>query len=60
MSKNYKIPLFDLNYDAKEIDAVTEVINSKWISMGKKVELFENESFRNQFIQTTAKFFEIF
>lgn len=32
----YKIPLFDLNYDEKEQDAVRETIASKWISSGPK------------------------
>lgn len=32
----YNIPLFDLNYGQEEIDAVTETIRSKWISMGPK------------------------
>lgn len=30
----YNIPLFDLNYDEREIKAVTEVIKSKWVSSG--------------------------
>ncbi len=32
----YKIPLFDLNYDEKEENAVVDVIRSKWISTGPK------------------------
>lgn len=32
----YEIPLFNLNYGQEEIDAVTETIQSKWISMGPK------------------------
>lgn len=32
----YKIPLFDLNFDDREISAVTETIKNKWISMGPK------------------------
>jgi len=38
---NYKIPLFDLNFDAEEAKAASEVINSKWISTGPKVAAFE-------------------
>lgn len=32
----YNIPLFNLNYGEEEIEAVTETIRSKWISMGPK------------------------
>ena len=35
------IPLFDLNFDETEIDAVVDVLKSKWISMGPKVNEFE-------------------
>jgi dTDP-4-amino-4,6-dideoxygalactose transaminase len=38
----YKIPLFDLNYDTSEEEAVLEVIRSKWISTGPKTAEFEN------------------
>ena len=34
---NYKIPLFDLNYDQHEHDAVIDILRSKWISMGDNV-----------------------
>jgi dTDP-4-amino-4,6-dideoxygalactose transaminase len=34
---HYTIPLFDLNFDSKEEEAVLEVIRSKWISTGPKV-----------------------
>ncbi|MUP46856.1 DegT/DnrJ/EryC1/StrS family aminotransferase [Gramella sp. BOM4] len=38
----YKIPLFDLNYDHKEENAVIDVLRSKWISQGpKSIELEE-------------------
>lgn len=37
----YNIPLFDLNYDEKEIQAVTEVIKAKWISSGPKCRKLE-------------------
>lgn len=40
---NYKIPLFDLNFDAEEAKAASEVINSKWISTGPKVAAFEEK-----------------
>ncbi len=38
---NYKIPLFKLNYDEKEEQAVLDVIQSKWISTGPQCEEFE-------------------
>lgn len=37
----YQIPLFDLNFDEKEEQAVLEVIKSKWISTGPKTAEFE-------------------
>ncbi|MBP8945779.1 MAG: DegT/DnrJ/EryC1/StrS family aminotransferase [Paludibacteraceae bacterium] len=37
----YKIPLFKLNFDEKEIDAVSETIHSQWISTGPKCEELE-------------------
>ena len=40
---SYKIPLFDLNFNKKEEDAVLEVIKSKWISAGPKTEEFEKK-----------------
>jgi dTDP-4-amino-4,6-dideoxygalactose transaminase len=36
------IPLFDLNYDLREQEAVTAVLQSKWISMGSKVKELED------------------
>ncbi len=39
----YKIPLFDLNFDEKEEQAVIDVLRSKWISTGPKCEEFENK-----------------
>lgn len=40
---NYKIPLFDLNFDAKEGQAALDVIQSKWISTGPKTAEFEEK-----------------
>lgn len=37
------IPLFDLNYDEREVEAVKAVLNSKWISSGPKCMELENE-----------------
>lgn len=38
---DYKIPLFDLNFDDLEEHAVIETLRSKWISTGPKSEEFE-------------------
>lgn len=35
------IPLFDLNFDEAEAEAVVETLKSKWISMGPRVNEFE-------------------
>lgn len=37
----YRIPLFDLNYDEAEEDAVLRTLRSKWISMGANVKGLE-------------------
>ena len=37
----YKIPLFDLNYGAEEIQALTDTIKDNWISIGPRCEKFE-------------------
>jgi len=39
----FKIPLFDLNFDAKEEEAVIEVLKAKWISAGPKTAAFEEK-----------------
>jgi dTDP-4-amino-4,6-dideoxygalactose transaminase len=39
----YKIPLYKLNFDKKEQEAILETIKSGWISMGPKVDEFENK-----------------
>ena len=39
----YKIPLFDLNFDEKEEQAVLDVLRSKWISTGPKTAEFESK-----------------
>ena len=38
----WKVQLFKLNYDNKEIEAVTEVLESAWITMGQKTRDFES------------------
>lgn len=40
---NYKIPLFKLNFDEREENAILSVIRSQWISMGPKTQEFENK-----------------
>lgn len=40
---SYKIPLFNLNFDGEEIQAVTETIRSNWISTGPKCEELEHQ-----------------
>ena len=42
----WKIPLFDLDYDDRELNAVKEVIESKWLTSGPKTSEFEN-AFQN-------------
>jgi dTDP-4-amino-4,6-dideoxygalactose transaminase len=39
----FKIPLFDLNFDESEERAVVETIRSKWISTGPKTAAFEDK-----------------
>lgn len=39
----YKIPLFELNFDREEENAVLETIRSKWISTGPRTSEFENK-----------------
>jgi len=39
---NYKIPLFDLNFDEKEEQAALNAIRSRWISTGPKTAEFES------------------
>jgi dTDP-4-amino-4,6-dideoxygalactose transaminase len=39
----YKIPLFDLNFDQREEDAIIETLRSKWISTGPKCAEFEEK-----------------
>lgn len=40
---DFKIPLFELNFDEAEEKAVLETIRSKWISIGPKTTEFENK-----------------
>jgi len=40
---NYKIPLFDLNFDELEEQAVIKTLRSKWISTGPKTVEFETK-----------------
>jgi dTDP-4-amino-4,6-dideoxygalactose transaminase len=38
----WKVQLFELNYDDRELKAATDVIQSAWITMGEKTREFEN------------------
>ena len=38
----WKVPLFKLNYDEKETQAVKDVVDSGWITMGEITKKFEN------------------
>lgn len=38
-----EVPLFDLNYDEREQQAVLDVLKNKWISTGPQCEAFEKE-----------------
>jgi dTDP-4-amino-4,6-dideoxygalactose transaminase len=38
----FKIPLFDLNFDEREVQAVAETINDNWISTGPRCKAFED------------------
>ena len=40
---NWKVQLFKLNFDNREVDAVKEVLESGWITMGQKTLDFESE-----------------
>ena len=40
---SYNIPLFDLNFDEAEENAVVETLRSKWISTGPKTQEFEDK-----------------
>jgi len=39
----YKVPLFDLNFDEKEVNAVVKTLRTKWISTGPKCQEFESK-----------------
>jgi len=52
----WKVQLFKLNYDEKESNAVKDVIDSGWITMGERTKEFENkfEEFLGEEIFATA------
>jgi len=39
----YKVPLFDLNFDEQEVNAVVKTLRTKWISTGPKCKEFESK-----------------
>ena len=40
---DWKIPLSDIDLDQDEIDAVVNVLKSKWLTMGAVTQQFEKE-----------------
>ncbi len=38
----WKVPLFELNYDHSELEAVQKVLDSQWLTMGEKTSQFES------------------
>jgi len=52
----WKVPLFNLNYDEAETNAVRDVIESGWITMGEKTVEFESafESFLGNGLKATV------
>jgi dTDP-4-amino-4,6-dideoxygalactose transaminase len=51
---DYKIPLFDLNYDEQEEQAVLATLRSKWISAGPKTKEFEDKFAKMLHIKNTV------
>ena len=39
----WKIPLFDTGFDDRETEAVQQVLDSGWLTMGEQAERFERE-----------------
>jgi dTDP-4-amino-4,6-dideoxygalactose transaminase len=39
----WKVQLFELNYDEREVEAVKEVVESGWITMGERTKEFETK-----------------
>ena len=39
----WKVPLFDLNFDGRESQAVTSVLESRWLTSGQKTGEFEKK-----------------
>lgn len=39
----WKVPLFDLNYNGKEENAVQQVLASRWLTMGERTQAFERD-----------------
>jgi dTDP-4-amino-4,6-dideoxygalactose transaminase len=40
---NWKVQLFELNFDDREEKAVTDVLKSRWITMGENTKMFEQK-----------------
>ena len=39
----WRVPLADLDFDEREIKAVTDVLRSKWLTMGQVTQEFERQ-----------------
>ena len=39
----WNVPLFELNFDDQESDAVQQVIDSRWLTMGDRIQSFESQ-----------------
>ena len=40
---DWSVQLFELNYDHREVAAVSNVMDSRWLTMGNETRLFEKE-----------------
>ena len=40
---DWKVPLFDIDFDEKEVQSVVKVLESKWLTMGEVTEQFERK-----------------
>ena len=41
-ARMWRVPLFELNYDERETEAVCQVLESGWITMGQRTKDFED------------------
>ncbi len=52
----WKVPLFELDFDHSESDAVAHVLESQWLTMGEQIQTFEADfsRFLNNHVYSTA------